>query len=60
MDNDESTPGDSESHEEADRFPATSVTDLIDSIEREAFERYVANRELRHQFGWHVDLHEHY
>jgi len=49
---DESSSTEAESHDEVKRPATNSVTDLIDSIERKAFKRYVSTRVLRRQFGW--------
>ena len=38
--------------EGGDEANARSVTDLIDSIERNAFKRYISVREHRRQYAW--------
>ena len=37
---------------DTDEAHAKSVTDLIDSIERTAFKRYISIREHRRQYSW--------
>jgi len=63
MENDEPGSKDSEAElsdlfEDGDESTAISITELIDRIERQAFERYVAERRLHRQYSWSAEERE--